>query len=333
MKVVVTGGAGFLGRRLAAALLTRGALSGADGGEQAIDELTLFDVVAPEPPLEDGRVRVVTGDVADREGVAALIGDGVDSIFHLAAVVSGEAEQNFELGLSVNLHGTMALLEACRGLDRPPRLVFASSIAAFGGELPEVIGDATPLNPQTSYGNQKAMAELLVSDYSRKGFIDGRALRLPTIVVRGGKPNKAASGFASSIVREPLSGIDYVCPVRPESRMWILSPRRAVAAFLRAHELPSEAWGVNRVLTLPGLSVSMAETVEAMARVAGAAAAERVSWELDATVQKMVDGWPNRFDPARALGLGFEADAGVDAVIAAFIEDDLGGRVASDTDS
>ncbi len=328
MKVVVTGGAGFLGRRLAAALLARGALSGADGGEQAIDELTLYDIVAPEPPFDDARVRVVTGDVADRERVAEAIGDGVDSVFHLAAVVSGEAEQNFELGLEVNLHGSLALLEACRALPRPPRLVFASSIAAFGGELPEVIGDATPLNPQTSYGNQKAMAELLVSDYSRKGFIDGRAMRLPTIVVRGGKPNKAASGFASSIVREPLTGIDYVCPVRPESRMWILSPRRAVAAFVRAHELPGEAWGVNRVLTLPGLSVSMAQTVEAMARVAGGAAAARVSWELDTAIQRMVDGWPNRFDPARALAMGFEADTGVDAVIAAFIEDDLGGRVA-----
>ncbi len=328
MKVVVTGGAGFLGRRLAEALLTRGALSGADGAEQAIDELTLYDVVAPAPPFDDARVRVVTGDVADRERVAEAIGGGVDSVFHLAAVVSGEAEQNFELGLKVNLHGSLALLEACRALPRPPRLVFASSIAAFGGELPEVIGDGTPLNPQTSYGNQKAMAELLVSDYSRKGFIDGRAMRLPTIVVRGGRPNKAASGFASSIVREPLSGIDYVCPVRPESRMWILSPRRAVAAFVRAHELASEAWGVNRVLTLPGLSVSMAQTVAAMARVAGEAAAARVSWELDATIQKMVDGWPNRFDPARALAMGFEPDAGVDAVIAAFIEDDLGGRVA-----
>jgi len=326
MKVVVTGGAGFVGRRLIEALLERGALTGA-GGQQTIDELVLFDLAAPEPAIEDRRLRVVTGDIADRAVMAGIIADGVDSVFHLAAVVSGEAEQNFDLGLSVNLHGSLALLEACRGLARPPRLVFASSIAAFGGDLPEVIEDTTPLNPQTSYGSQKAMAELLVTDHSRKGFVDGRALRLPTIVVRGGKPNKAASGFASSIVREPLSGIDYVCPVTPESRMWILSPRRAVAALIRAHDLPGEAWGVNRVLTLPGLSVSMAETVAAMARVAGAAAAARVSWRADEPIQAMVAGWPNRFHAARALAMGFEADASMDEVVQAFIEDDLGGRV------
>ncbi len=328
MKVVVTGAAGFLGRRLSAALLERGALVGPGGAEEEIEELVLFDVAAPEPPPDDARARVVVGDIAEAGTVAEFIAGEVASVFHLAAVVSGEAEANFDLGMRVNVDGTLAVLEACRALPRPPRLVFTSSIAAFGGDLPEVIDDTTPLNPQTSYGGQKAIGEFLLGDYSRKGFVDGRALRLPTIVVRGGKPNKAASGFASGIIREPLSGLDYVCPVTPESRMWVLSPRRAVAALIHAHDLDSAAWGVNRVVNLPGLSVSMAEAVAAMARVAGDEAAGRLRFETDERIQAMVSGWPNRFQATRAGAMGFAADDSMDAIVRAFIDDDLGGRVA-----
>ncbi len=322
MKVVVTGGAGFLGRRLVEAIAARGALAGPAGAATPVSEIVVFDRAAPEPAIADKRVRVVTGDIAAAAQVAAACA-GAASIFHLAAVVSGEAEADFDLGLTVNVDGMRAVLEAARGLAAPPRLVYASSVAAFGGELPAVIDDTTPLNPQTSYGAQKVVGERLLTDYARKGFLDGRALRLPTIVVRGGKPNKAASGFASSIVREPLSGRDYVCPVRPDVRMWMLSPRRAVAAFLHAHEMDSAAWGVDRVVNLPGLSASMAEVVAAMGVIAGAAPAKRISWALDEAIQKMVDGWPNDFTTPRALAMDFERDEDVAAIIRAFIEDDL----------
>ena len=328
MKIVITGGGGFIGQRLAKALVERGRLVGPGGTEEPIDEIVLMDALPPAVPPGDVRVRALTGDVADSADVAEAIDAGTATVFHLAAVVSGEAEENFDLGMLVNVDGTLSVLEACRALPSPPRMVFASSVAAFGGELPAKIGDTTPLNPQTSYGNQKAIAEFLVKDYTRKGFIDGRALRLPTIVVRGGKPNKAASGFASSIVREPLSGNLFACPVSRESRMWMLSPRRVVAAFIHAHDLAAEAWGMDPVLNLPGLSASMGEAVEAMRRVAGEAPAQRVTWEGDTFIQNMVDGWPNDFDPARALAMGFEPDASMDEIVQAFIDDDLGGKVA-----
>jgi nucleoside-diphosphate-sugar epimerase len=305
----------------------RGRLVGPGGAEEPIDELVLFDTVEPAVPPGDVRVRALKGDVANTDDVAEAIDAATASVFHLAAVVSGEAEENFDLGMLVNVDGTLAVLEACRALPNPPRVVFSSSVAAFGGDLPAVIEDTTPLNPRTSYGNQKAIGEFLVKDYTRKGFIDGRALRLPTIVVRGGKPNLAASGFASSIVREPLSGRDYACPVSPESRMWMLSPRRVVAALIHAHDLPAEAWGVDPVLNLPGLSASMGEAVAAMGRVAGEAPVKRVTWEHDAFIQGMVDGWPNDFNPAQALAMGFAADASMDEIVQAFIEDDLGGKV------
>src|SRR5690348_982639 len=225
MRVVITGGCGFLGRRVALQLLERG----------DVDELVLFDNAPSALPLpEDRRLSVLTGDIADSETVRRVISGGTHSVFHLAAVVSGEAEADTDLGYRVNLDGTRALLEACRGLGTCPRVVFASSLAVYGGALPPQVGDDTALTPQTSYGTQKAIGELLVGDYSRKGFIDGRALRLPTVVVRPGRPNRAASTFASSIVREPLAGREAVCPVAPETVMALASPRRIVAGLLHA---------------------------------------------------------------------------------------------------
>lgn len=322
MRIVVTGGTGFLGRKLGEALARRGRLSSADGKEHEISEIVLFDRAGPEAPFSDRRIRVVTGDITSAEDIARVITPDTGSIFHLAAVVSGEAEQNFDLGLRVNLDGTRAILDVCRRLSAAPRLVFTSSMAAFGGYLPPVINDATPINPQTSYGNQKAACEFMVNDWSRKGFIDGRSLRLPTVVVRPGKPNKAASGFASSIIREPLMGRDYICPVPPDTRMWMLSPRRVVEAMIHAHELPADRWGVNRVLNPPGISVPMSAALDAVRRLGGEKAASRVSFEPDPFTMKIVKGWPNAFETPRAFALGFEADANIDAIVQAFIEDE-----------
>lgn len=322
MRVVVTGGTGFLGRKLGEALARRGSLSSADDKEHEITEIVLFDRAEPEVPFTDSRIRVVTGDLTSAEDIARVITPNTGSIFHLAAVVSGEAEQNFDLGLRVNLDGTRTLLEVCRSLAVAPRFIFTSSMAAYGGDLPPVINDTTPINPQTSYGNQKAVCEFLVNDWTRKGFIDGRSLRLPTIVVRPGKPNKAASGFASSIVREPLMGRDYVCPVPPETRMWMLSPRRVVEAMMHAHELPAARWGVNRVLNPPGISVSMSEALDAVRRASGEATASRVSFEPDPFIMRIVAGWPNAFETPRAFALGFHPDRSIDAIVQEFIEDE-----------
>jgi D-erythronate 2-dehydrogenase len=256
-----------------------------------------------------------------------VIRDNVDGVFHLAAIVSANAEEDFDLGVRVNLEGTRNVLEACRALPQPARLVFASSVAVYGGDMPEVLDDGTILTPQTSYGTQKAIGELLLNDYSRKGFVDGRALRLPTIVVRPGKPNKAASTFASSIIREPLAGEDAICPVARDAAMYILSPRRVVAALIRAFELPPAAFGMTRMLTLPGITVSIGAMVDALEQVAGERVARRVRWEPDPVIQRIVAGWPAAFDARRARAMGFEADPDVASIIRAHIEDELGGVV------
>ncbi len=324
MKVVITGGTGFIGQRLAQRLLQRNAIIGPGGQETAIDELVLFDVAAPQPPLPpDKRLRIVSGDIADAAAIRRLIDRETGTVFHLAAIVSGQAEADTDLGYRVNLDGTRAVLEACRALGTAPRVVFASSLAVYGGEMPPAVADDTPLTPQTSYGAQKAMGEFLVNDYSRKGFIDGRAIRLPTIVVRPGRPNRAASTWASSILREPLSGVEVACPVGRDAVMALLSPRRLIAAIERIHDLPAERFGFNRTVLLPGISASVAEMVEALRRAGGDEAVARIRWEPDPVIQKIVAGWPRAIEAKRARALGIEPDRNVDEIIQAFIEDDL----------
>src|SRR6266568_2642451 len=316
MRIIITGGCGFLGRRIAMRLLERGS------GIGSVDELVLFDNAAPALPLpEDKRLRLVTGDIADRDTVTRLMAPGTDAVFHLAAVVSGEAEANTELGYRVNLDGTRAVLDACRALGTTPMLVFASSLAVYGGALPPAVGDDTALTPQTSYGAQKAIGELLVNDYSRKGFVDGRALRLPTVVVRPGRPNRAASTFPSSMIREPLAGQDAVCPVAPETVMALASPRRIVEGLVHSLGLPGEAFGDNRSLQLPAFSVAVGDMVEAVRRFGGEAAHARISWQPDPLVQQIVSSWPPALSAPRAHTLGFTADPDIDTVVRAFIED------------
>ncbi|MDH4094402.1 MAG: NAD-dependent epimerase/dehydratase family protein [Betaproteobacteria bacterium] len=317
MKILITGGGGFLGFRLAQALLARGQLGG-----KPITSLTLLDGAFPPAAAQEPRLRAVTGDVSDAKTLAQVCPPDTDAVFHLAAVVSGAAEADFDLGMRVNLKGTELLLETMRRCATPPRLVYTSSVAAFGGVLPAVLDDATIANPQTSYGTQKVIGEYLVSDYSRKGFLDGRSLRLPTIVVRAGKPNAAASSFASGILREPLNGELSECPVAPETGVWLLSPRRVVDAFIHAWELPADAWGTQRWLNLPGITASVAEMLEALKRVAGAKVAGRVVFKPDARIQAIVKTWPVNFRTPRALQMGFRADPDVDTVIRDYLADE-----------
>ncbi|MGH9373380.1 MAG: D-erythronate dehydrogenase [Vicinamibacterales bacterium] len=320
MHVVITGGAGFLGRRLAEKLLQRGTLRRPDGTDGAIDQLTLVDV-ASSVAFPDPRVRQVTGDIADSTLLEGVVDPDTTSIFHLAAVVSGMAESDFDIGMHVNLDATRALLEVCRAAGHRPRLVFTSSVAVYGGRLPDPVPDSALLNPQTSYGTQKAIAELLINDYTRRGFVDGRSLRLPTISVRPGKPNAAASSFASGIIREPLNGIEAICPVGPETRLWLLSPRTVIDCLVTAHEIAGETLGTDRALNLPGISVTVGEMAAALERVAGPAVVGRIRWERDARLERMVLGWPGRLEATRARALGFPADDNFDATIRQYIEE------------
>lgn len=326
MKVVVTGAAGFIGRKLAHALLERGEITGPSGRPERIDHLALIDVV-PAPAIDDKRVTSVVGEVGDPAVLEKVIGHDAASIFHLAGIVSAGAEANFELGYRVNLDGTRALLELCRASSKTPRLIFTSSIAVYGGDLPAVIDDAVIPCPQLSYGAQKLMCETMVADYSRKGFIDGRSLRLPTVMVRTGKPNLAASTWASSIIREPLAGKDVVCPVEPRSYMACLSARRTVASLIQMHDLPGARLGVHRTVQLPGIPVTAGEMVEAALRHAGDRPVGKVQWQPDPKTQAIVDGWPRETRSARAEALGFAADESIDEIVTAFIADDLDAQI------
>ena len=322
MRILITGGAGFLGSRLAQALLARGTLTDARGHARAIDRVVLADVVAA-PSLADSRVQAMQGSLDDPAFVERVVSPETDTVFHLAAVVSGQAEAEFDVGMRVNLDATRALLERCRKCTKPPKLVFASSLAVFGGALPDPVPDDAPVTPQSSYGAQKAIGELLVNDMSRKGFIDGRALRLPTIVVRPGKPNRAASSFASGIIREPLSGVEAVCPVAPATRLWLQSPRAVVANFIVGHEAPPEKLPAFRAINVPGIDVTVAEMVAALRSVAGDAVADRVQWQYDPVIDRIVATWPARFEARIGRALGMRADAGFQDVVRAYIEQDM----------
>ena len=310
MKIVITGGSGFLGQRVARELLSSGQLNDAAGNPQSIRELVLMDIAVPADSFPNPKVRYAIGDVASPKFIAEILSDDTDGIFHLAAVVSGAAEADFDLGMRVNIDGTRSLLDACRHQQKPARFLFASSVAVFGAPLPEIVTDATMPAPQSSYGIQKLIGELLVSEYSRKGFIDGRTVRLPTVSIRPGKPNAAASSFASGILREPLNGVDAICPVEPETELWLISPRLAVECLVHGFEVPSEKLGSIRSLSLPGITVSVKEMVASLERVAGPAAAQRIHWKPDERIKAIIKSWPARFDTSRANSLGFPLDEG-----------------------
>ena len=323
MHVLVLGAAGMLGRKLVARLAAEGL------GGRAVDALTLVDVVPPgEPAGFAGRVEARAGDLAAPGVAGACVAGRPDVVFHLAAVVSGEAEADMDKGYRVNLDGTRMLLEALRreheasGGAWRARVVFTSSLAVFGTPLPAVIGDEFLLAPLSSYGTQKAIGELLLADYSRRGFIDGVGLRLPTICVRPGLPNRAASGFFSGIIREPLAGKEAVLPVGDDVRHWFASPRAAVGFLLRAGVCELGVLGGRRSLTMPGLSVSVAEQIEALRRVAGDGAVALIRRERDPAVERIIETWPQAFDTARARAMGFEAEGSFEEIIRVYLEDD-----------
>lgn len=300
MQIAITGGGGFLASMLVRRLLDNG-LAG-----QAVTRIDTIDLVPC--PVNDARVQSHVADVGDRDTLSRAITADTHAIVHLAAVVSGQAEADFDLGMRVNLDATRALLDHARALGTAPRFVFTSSVAAFGGELPQRVRDDTRALPQSSYGVQKVIGELLVGDYTRKGFIDGVTLRVPTISVRPGAPNKAASSFASGIIREPLAGVEAVCPVPPETRMWLQSPDRAIDNLAHAMTLDGALLGNDRTVNLPGLSVSVGAMIEALRASAGEAVTRLIRYERDPVVERIVASWPNDFDAVRARALGFVAD-------------------------
>ena len=332
MRSLILGAAGMVGRKLSARLLANGGIAGTGLASMGLDRLTLADVVETPVPVASGiDVRAVTGDLASAGLAARLVADRPDLIFHLASVVSGEAEADLAKGYRVNLDGGRHLFDAIRaeGLKAPyrPRVVFTSSIAVFGAPFPAKIGDEFLCAPLTSYGTQKAICELLLADYSRRGIFDGIGIRLPTICVRPGKPNLAASGFFSNIIREPLVGQETVLPVPEDVRHWFASPRSAVGFLIHAATLDLGGVGARRSLNMPGVSATVGEQIEALRRVAGERAVALIRREADPTIGRIVAGWPCDFETQRALALGFRSDASFDEIIRCHIEDELGGRI------
>jgi nucleoside-diphosphate-sugar epimerase len=322
MRILITGAAGMIGRKLAERLARDGQLGG-----RKITALTLTDIMAPAVP-QGTPASLDTSDIASPGEAARIVASRPDIIFHTAGIVSGEAESDFDKGYRVNLDGSRLLLEAIRQLQSyRPRFVFTSSIAAFGAPFPEAIDDEFITAPLTSYGTQKAMVELLLADYTRRGFIDGVGIRLPTICIRPGRPNKAASGFFSNILREPLVGQEAVLPVEGTVRAWHASPRAAVGFLIHAATMDTAPLRARRNLNMPGLSATVDEQIAALGRAAGAGAVKLIRTEIDPVIARMVDGWPRNFDASRALGLGFRADASFDEIIRNHIVDELEGRL------
>jgi nucleoside-diphosphate-sugar epimerase len=326
MHILITGAAGMIGRKLVARLVADGTLAG-----RPIEKLTLLDVVEPQRPVKfAGKFERIAGDLADPVVAGNAVAERPHVVFHLAAIVSGEAELDFAKGMHVNFDGSRALFDAIRsvGDGYQPRVVFASSIAVFGAPFPDAIPDEFFLTPLTSYGTQKAMTELLLADHTRRGFLDGVGIRLPNIVVRPGKPNKAASGFFSSIIREPLAGEEAVLPVDDSVRNWHASPRAAIGFLVHAATLDAKALGPRVSLTMPGLCCTVAEQIAALRRIAGDSVAARIRRAPDPLIARIVGGWPARFDARRAVALGFRAENSFDDIIRAHIDDELGGSVA-----
>jgi len=316
MHIAITGAAGFLGQRLVQQLLTRGELR-----QQPITRLTLIDQIeAPFPNAGNISVSSRALDITESGALESVLEQRPDVIYHLAAVVSSAAEADLELGMRVNFDATRALLEGCREQSlTDTRLIMASSVAAYGGELPEALDDMTALHPQNSYGVQKAMCELLINDYSRRGLIDGLVLRLPTIVIRPGRPNAAASSFASSILREPLNGEEAVCPVPVDLPMFVMSPGKVVEALIHGAEVPSEALAPFRAFMLPGITVTVAQMLKALGDVAGEKALSLVRHEPDPRIEAIVASWPARFETTKAKQLGFVGDDNFKQIIDAFV--------------
>ena len=326
MHILIIGAAGMVGRKLTERLVKDGSLGGRE-----IKRATLHDVITPENPANAPfQVKTVASDFSEPGEAEKLVAERPDVIFHLAAIVSGEAEAEFDKGYRINLDGTRRLFEAVRqvGDGYKPRLVFTSSVAVFGAPFPEAIGDEFFHTPLTSYGTQKAIGELLLSDYSRRGFFDGVGIRLPTICVRPGKPNKAASGFFSNIIREPLAGQEAVLPVTEDVRHWHASPRSAVGFLLHAATLDTAKLGWRRNLSMPGVSVTVGEQIDSLRRVAGDKVVARIRREPDPVIIGIVAGWPRNFAPNRAESLGFTAEKSFDDIVRAHIDDELGGKWA-----
>ncbi len=328
MKVLILGGAGMIGRKLAERLAKDGQLGG-----QAISAMTLYDVVpGTEPAGSKFPVKILTGDLPADGETDKLVAGKPDVIFHLAAIVSGEAEQDFDKGYRINLKGTMNLFDSVRraydGAAKKPRAVFTSSIAVFGAPFPTKIPDDFFTTPLTSYGTQKAIGELLLADLTRKGMMDGVGIRLPTICVRPGKPNKAASGFFSNIMREPLAGQEAVLPVSEDVMHWHASPRAAVGFLLHAATIDGAKLGARRNLSMPGLAVTVGQQIEALRKVAGEKVVARIKRVPDKFVQDIVAGWPRNFETRRSLDLGFKPDASFEEIIRIHIADELGGKIA-----
>jgi D-erythronate 2-dehydrogenase len=321
MNILVIGAAGMIGRKFCEALAKRGSI-----GSKSVGQLTMADAIKPDAPVGSPfPVHTLSADIAERSVAESLTADRPDIIYHLAAIVSGEAEADFDKGYRVNLRGTEQLFEAVRRTNYRPRIVYASSIAVFGTPFPEIIPEDFAPAPLTSYGTQKAIGELLLADFSRRGFFDGIGIRLPTICVRPGKPNKAASGFFSSIIREPLKGEPAVLPVNDDVRHWFASPRAAVGFLLGAGALDLDQLGARRTLNMPGLSATVGEMIASLENVAGIECVKLIRREADPTIQKIVDGWPQRLDAARAQALGFVAETSFEEIIKAHLEDECGG--------
>jgi nucleoside-diphosphate-sugar epimerase len=312
MQIIITGGAGFLGQRLAKALLK----SSAD-----FTTLTLVDIILPNNPGNDSRVECLRMDLSSEDAAKSLISSNTSVVYHLAAVVSSHAEKEFDMGWKVNLDITRLLLEACRHTKAGIRFVYSSSVAVYGGELPTVVNDTTVITPRSSYGAQKAMGELLVNDYSRKGFVDGIVLRLPTICVRPGKPNQAASSFVSSIIREPIKGEDAICPVSKDLGLFLSSPDTVIKNLIYASTIRAGALGGWRTVNLPGIRVTVQQMLHSLKTIAGQAALDRVQFKPDESINKIVSSWPAVIDSTRALALGFSADSNFDNFIHQHIAD------------